>query len=227
MQLLVTTDLHHDGRWKTAGDVVECGPAEGEALIRMGRAEEVEKRPAPGADLSAAAYLVVGPESSGTRMVTELLIAAGCEGDCGHTQRWDQGSPEAADHPMIVWRRSVPHAGRWPDIAAICADLVSAGYGRLIVLVTVRDATCLERSQVMRRHVGTCVSARENISRCYRHIFKGLARADGAEVVMVSYEALLLHGDLAAAALLERIGIDGPGELVITDQNAKHYGRRQ
>lgn len=33
------------------------------------------------------AYLVLGPEASGIRLMASILIGAGCYGDSGHTQR--------------------------------------------------------------------------------------------------------------------------------------------
>ena len=67
------------------------------------------------------AFLVLGAESSGTRLVTRLLIAAGCHGDGGHQQPFDKW--QAASSPFdgkdpIVWRRSYPWTEYhlWPNL---------------------------------------------------------------------------------------------------------------
>ena len=175
----------------------------------------------------ARAYLIAGPESSGTRMLTGMLVAAGCSGDAGDAQRWDSRPPRAAEHPVIVWRRSVPHGGEWPDLTGMCGELRAAGYGRLRMLVTVRDRFCLERSQPKRGHVHSAEAARANIERSYRHIFEHLLAMPELPCVMVPYESLVLHGSKASAALLELVGLDRPrGFPAARDENAKYYGGR-
>lgn len=72
------------------------------------------------------AFLVLGGESTGTRMVTQLLCEAGCYGDHGHQQRLDNSLP--IDQPLVVWRRSVPHARKMPDIQAMISRLEDFGY---------------------------------------------------------------------------------------------------
>jgi len=70
------------------------------------------------------AFLVVGPESSGTKLVTQLFCMAGCAGDFEHKQRLDDfvvGGlfPREMKGKDIVFRRSVPHGGEFPDLLAI------------------------------------------------------------------------------------------------------------
>jgi len=63
------------------------------------------------------AFLVVGGESTGTRLVTEVLIALGCHGDSGHKQRLDTDIDKGEDIPMpFVWRRSMPHQKKFVSI---------------------------------------------------------------------------------------------------------------
>jgi LPS sulfotransferase NodH len=44
----------------------------------------------PSKTMDKRAFLVLGPESSGTRLMTKLLMVAGCYGDDGHVQRLDR-----------------------------------------------------------------------------------------------------------------------------------------
>ena len=64
-------------------------------------------------------YIVLGGESTGTRLVTKLMMQAGCYGEDAHIQsmdgdvkemRWDKIKATLKNQP-IVWRRSFPHDG--------------------------------------------------------------------------------------------------------------------
>src|SRR6185437_14276821 len=107
---------------------------------------------------SMKAFLVIGPESSGTRMVTDSLIRAGAYGQPGHSQEMDDfsftGRPE-----MIVFRRSVPHGDLWPDITRIVRQMIEAGYS-VSPIVTYRDKDYCVRSQLRVGHQETEVGAR-------------------------------------------------------------------
>src|SRR5581483_9496380 len=107
------------------------------------------------------AFLVLGPESSGTRLVTRCLIAAGCQGCGDHAQDLDASLDGAAD--LIVWRRSLPHGSLWPDLREMLLALRSHGYA-VQVLVTVRSHYCMVRSQIRARHVQTSSQAERNIA---------------------------------------------------------------
>lgn len=52
--------------------------------------------------------LLIGPTSSGTRMLTRFLIGCGCYGQGEHKQVLDYENPDYM-YDKIVWRRSVPH----------------------------------------------------------------------------------------------------------------------
>ena len=173
----------------------------------------------------SAAYLVAGAESSGTRMLTGLLVAAGCSGSAGHAQAWDAKAPHADEHPRVVWRRSVPHGGAWPELREMVERLRSRGYDDVRFVVTVRDRHCLASSQVAAGHVADAACASENIRRCYRHIFSQLAEMPEAPYVIAPYESLVLHGAKAAGRLLEALGLDAPDDMPpFRDENAKYFG---
>ena len=76
-------------------------------------------------------YLVLGGVSSGTRLVTRLLIAAGITGSGDHQQELDKCIQPGLDR--IVWRRSYPHGKpnsieRWPDATTMVKSAEEAGY---------------------------------------------------------------------------------------------------
>src|SRR6266540_4276722 len=103
------------------------------------------------------AYLVLGPESSGTRFVTKLLIDAGCLGDGDHEQRLDKPGDQSRelleeallphDETPIVWRRSYPHGGQWVDISQAVGQLRRKGYD-VHAVVTTRDWFPMIQSQL-------------------------------------------------------------------------------
>lgn len=159
------------------------------------------------------AYLVLGPESSGTRMMTEILIAAGCIGDAGHEQRFDEKQP-AGESP-IVWRRSVPHAGEWPSIDLMIHRLQQSGY-EVFAVVTMRDWTAMARSQVEHWN-HTFESAIENIRGAYPYIFASLLKFR-VPYIMTSYEGLVEYGP--QQDLFSTIGLEAP-DFQVRDENQK------
>ena len=112
------------------------------------------------------AFFVLGAESSGTRVLTRAFISAGCWGSDEHTQPLDNlifsDSPD-----LIVFRRSLPHDFKWPDIIDIKQHIEKAGYD-LITVGIVRDTDITALSQVRNQHVATVEKAEENIEKAIR-----------------------------------------------------------
>ena len=170
-----------------------------------------------------SAHIVIGPESSGTRFLTGILIDAGCTGDAGHAQRWDTMVPKAKKYPHIVWRKSVPHGKAWPRLTHMVRTLESNGYKDVRVIVLVREPFALQHSQVKRRHVPNIAAACRNIRKAYLHIFNHLAKS-GAAFSVVSYEALALHGVPARRSILDELGLRLlKPNVTPRNENAKHY----
>ena len=134
------------------------------------------------------AYFVMGPESSGTRVMMRLLLAAGCWGDADHPQRLDNLKFVTAPD-RIVFRRSVPHAMEWPPIAEIVGKMQAAGYG-VTAVVTTREWNAMMKSQVRAGHVPNLPQAMSHLQLAHKHIFTQLAETTAA-YVMTSYEALV------------------------------------
>lgn len=164
------------------------------------------------------AFLVLGPESSGTRLMTRLLIAAGCYGDDGHVQRLDRAIP---DVPRLAWRRSLPHDQQWPDVQAIVTKLRTHGYS-VSALVMSRDWHAMIASQLAAPHVATEIAAFGNIRNAYHQIFHDLAELH-LRFEVVNYEALVLRPRATVTALMARLALPAPDMVSIYDGNAKHY----
>jgi len=126
-------------------------------------------------------FYIVGPENSGTRITTKLLVAAGCEGDYEHKQRLDSfvdGEVFLADtffpEPgLVVYRHSIPHGHVLPNILKTIWRFESEGYNTVIILIC-RDwfANVLSQSQPERL---TLQKAVVNVENAWRHIFRQLA----------------------------------------------------
>jgi len=166
---------------------------------------------------SNRAILVVGPESSGTRLMTAALIAAGCTGDATHQQRFDKRLP---DQPLIVWRRSYPHFHSWPNSKARINRLKDAGYDVSLAVMT-RDWHCMSSSQVRSGHVSDRATAMANIRRAYVEIFEAL-RSTTAPFVVVSYESLVRYREAALKRVLAEFGLK-PAAIEIRDANRKYF----
>lgn len=167
------------------------------------------------------AYLVLGAESSGNRLMTRVLIAAGCAGVAGAQQALDDAIPPADGTP-IVWLRSVPHGRVFPDIAAHIHLLDAAGYCVRCVVMH-RDFHAQTHSQVAARHVQTLEQAQMHVRLAYQRIYAALSETK-CWYVALNYEALVQNPDAVMAWLLPML--DLPIPLLsepIRNENEKWY----
>lgn len=177
------------------------------------------------------AFLVLGPESHGTHLVTDILLNAGCIGHAGNhvpwqpdnkelirgvkkpweytfptdLQPWDRQLPTVED--PIVWRRSIPHGKQWIDISDMINVLKERHYAVHVIVVT-RDPFSAIHSQLKWRHVKKLEKGKANVSRAYLHIFQHLSRSK-TPYTLVSYESLAFYPK-AQDFLLEQIGLELP-----------------
>jgi len=181
------------------------------------------------AEIEGKAILVFGPESSGTRLMTKILMKCGCIGDGDHYQRFDEGLPFPDSKDMvIVWRRSFPHASYWPNAFEMVEKLRKAGYTDIRVVVMSRDWYPSAMSQNELYHSGsTLEDGMERIREAYRRIFDFLIKSN-LKYVVVNYEALIQRpGDVMRWVCAE-LGIPFKGiSEELSDENVKWYeGRR-
>jgi hypothetical protein len=181
---------------------------------------------ARGADVKRA-FLVLGAESSGTRLLTEVLIAGGCHGDATHHQPFDRW--EFGEQTPILWRRSYPWSPYhlWPNLELdLLRPLRRHGYEDVLALVSTRDWLPTARSQAdpKNRHAATEAEALANIALAYEEIIKQLAAARLPHL-MVAHEALSMVGERAARALLRKLGLDAGADLPELDRlrNERRY----
>ena len=153
------------------------------------------------------AVMVLGAESSGNRLMTRLLIAAGCDGDGDVFQRLDAGIPPAGTQP-IVWLRSVPHNNEFPALGACFRLLRTQGY-RVKAVVMLRDWQPMTRSQVETGHTPSPELAEERTRQAYPHIFNALLAAD-VPYVTVTLEGLIARPESVLRWLTNWLGLPMP-----------------
>jgi hypothetical protein len=146
------------------------------------------------------AFLVTGAESTGTRLVTRILIGGGCIGDGDHEQRWDSALPTS--EPLVVIRRSLPHGGAWPDLERLLRTLEEREYSTYGVITT-RDWATVVRSQLRdHQHATSADEAIAHMRTAYAVALRALA---DRPYWFVSYEALVRTGRAAAERLAEQL----------------------
>ncbi len=160
-------------------------------------------------------YLVVGPESSGTKLTAALLRAAGCRSTA--IIGGDDGPELPLDGRPPLVRRSLPHDYEWWSIEDLVALL---DVDQIHAVVTTRDWFAMADSQVVRGLTPDTATSFANIRRAYGAIFTGLAAAS-LPFFLSSYEAMVSRPDYAPR-LLEFLGLPR-ASLPTYDGNAKWF----
>lgn len=175
--------------------------------------------------MNKQAILVLGSESSGTRLATEILIANGYFGDSTHEQRIDdiQNPSELKNIDRIVWRRSLPHGitGTFPIISDLQIKLNDLGFNDIKVVVTIRDLYCTEKS-VNNRHNRYYIA--NDIKQAYYSIFSYLYN-NMSPFYILTYESLINNPKGIQESLLRFAEVQITQQTIyinITDGNSKY-----
>lgn len=170
------------------------------------------------------AIMVIGPESSGTRLVTRIMIAAGCRGDGQHKQRHDTDIPRAVRGKPIVWRRSMPHLRQWPDLVSMAEKLNDLDYVPAVI-ITHREWYAMARSQIANGHAPSMSRATANIKSAYEQAYRW-THGSVKRWMTVTYESVLLHPAMTAQSMAFYFGLMNPGsrfETIKPGRNALRY----
>jgi hypothetical protein len=76
-------------------------------------------------DMSKRAFFIIGPEGCGTYMLAEAFVSAGCT-YCDKDEI-EEFLKEQQPNNLVV-RRSLPHAGEWPNLLALEIKIKNEGY---------------------------------------------------------------------------------------------------
>ena len=161
------------------------------------------------------AYIIVGPESSGTRLLTKILIKAGCAGSPGHSQKWDT-KPFAGN--SIVLSRSYAHSSMWPSLKSIVSRCSKEGYRYKIIVIN-RDWLAMAKSQVHRKHCKNETQAFLNIRKAYTSIYQDIDLS--TDYIVISYESLVQRPVAVLKYLAKFTKLDIDYNYKIVDQNKK------
>jgi len=169
------------------------------------------------------AFFVIGPESSGTKMMAQILIRCGCKGSSGDNQLMADLNEAAKSECNIVVRFSFPHMRVWPDFEYTVNKYRQFGF-EVIALVMSRSWWVMMESQTKRGHVKDQTAALSNIQRAYYLMFHQMDKA-GVNFLIVSYEDLILN---AAGGCISRLcgmlRLPNPDPFPeIRNENLKHY----
>lgn len=172
------------------------------------------------------AFFVLGPESSGTRLATEILIAAGCHGSSDHVQPLDDPQFDLQSVPIstpVVWRRSFPHNFEMPSLR-VMLDRINPR--KAMAIVTIRDWYCIAQSQIRdNQHATSIEQADYNIEYAYEMVFHKL-RLHGVQFRTLVYEAMVLS-PVAQSRFLEGLGLTSTSLIDVCNGNAKYWSTDQ
>lgn len=123
---------------------------------------------------------ILGPESSGTRGTTRFLIEnGGYYGTDEHIQPLDSfvlghkflNEIIPNDIQKVVFRRSIPHAGVYPDLNKIDTLFLNSGF-KTTWIVVIRDLAEVVRSKISRGHAADEMSGWMDTIYQYNWIFE-------------------------------------------------------
>ena len=166
------------------------------------------------------AFFVMGAESAGSKMLTETLVKTGVQGEYGHEQKLDTLDFSNINND-IVFRRSVPHAKKWPPIAGIIRRMRKFGFEVILIWVN-REDKYMELSQIARTHAKTIEDAKGNIEDARWYIQREL---DAVEIVpkKVQYEDFV-ESKTKRTEWLKQFDLKHPKGMKYFNGNKKYEG---
>lgn len=138
------------------------------------------------------AFLIVGPESSGNRMMAQSFDSVGVSNACIKNGKYISG-PHSIDYnnnPLSV-SRSMPYNGQWFDILKLYRDLQLDGEFDTVYLITLdRQTEFMANSQIVQGRVIELDRAYINIERARNYIESTirLLSFEGAKPIRIQYE---------------------------------------
>jgi len=162
------------------------------------------------------AYFIVGSEGSGTYMMAEALVEAGChyipdEDDF-------QLAVENCEKDTVVVRRSVPHAGEFIDLYTLAAIMRDTGFDlRIIAIVREPNATI---NSVFNRVAQDKESILDNMHGAWTCISELM---QGFTVLPITYEAMIGSKGFRQWLFNDYLYLKQPSNYIFLDANRKYY----
>ena len=166
--------------------------------------------------MTKRAFFVIGPEGSGTNLLAEAFVSAGCHYNPAHNSHLDDYEFEKMPDPF-VFRRSMPHAGKWPRLGILEHKMTRAGFDVETILI-LRDYYCTIQSVIKRDPKRGFREAELNMQSVIRDIGWQIP-----DVIYVTYESFCLHPEFRRWLFVDRLGLKEP-TIEIKYANPKYYG---
>ena len=166
------------------------------------------------------AYFILGSEGSGTHMLRNALIEAGCSWKQEHESHLDNYKFEEMKSPF-VFRRSLPHAGRWPNLRYLVATMQQAEFD-VHILFTIRDFNASAKSVIRRDYQGTEYDCYHNQREAIVSIGEFLGYYP-AKFTYITYESFCLSEGFRKWLFNDRLGLPYPENFEIKYGNDKYY----
>ncbi len=162
--------------------------------------------------------LVLGTESSGSRLWTEHLLACDYDGSTSHDQPFDHSLEGAGN--KIAYRVSFPMGDDFRDMTRLLQYLGENGYRDVACYWTQRDDACLIQSMLKAGHAASEAEAIADIERG-RELIAAAVKEHNLPCQIVHYERLISEPDYRHK-LLAAFDLVPIGQLpVLRDENAK------
>jgi hypothetical protein len=150
-------------------------------------------------------------------MLADAFRSVGC-----HEEPWHGGWPEDGNYrfetmpDLFVFRRSLPHAHRWPDLPAIRKQMEGARYN-VQPLIIMRDWFCTIKSVIRRGYQGEWSTCESNMREGPLMAFRDLP-----DLIYVTYESFCRHPQFRRWLFVDKLGLPNP-TLQINYANDKYY----
>ena len=152
-------------------------------------------------------------------MLTDAFRSVGC-----HEEPWHGGYPDDGNYrfntmpDLFVFRRSLPHVYRWPDIQVIRKQMEYDGGYKVQPLLIMRDWFCTIKSVIRRGYQGEWETCESNMRQGPLMAFRDLP-----DLIYVTYESFCHHPQFRRWLFVEKLELPNP-TLEIKYANPKYYG---
>ncbi len=165
------------------------------------------------------AFFVIGVEGSGTNMLAEAFVSAGCHEDPRHRSYMKDYEFEKMPD-LLMFRRSFPHRGTWPDVHEAIRQLRRAYY-TVHVIGIVRDLTITYLSVMKRDTNRAPLHLTLGVNKFHRK-FAALGEKSFLWRTLISYGTFCLDPEYRRWLFVERLGLKEP-MTEIKYANPKYY----